>query len=144
MQVDVIVLMNYTDWERQKWRDWLLKHGEALKISRGPMETIVGLTTLILIATVSASRHSQKVPGACHGRFSSGLELLSFVHLLRKVRQSPWYRVCWTGYEVNHQVRACVRTFPGMPTPRPTDLSELACASSVAKPLPLSSTSSRN
>lgn len=30
-------LMNYTDWERQKWREWLQKHGdEVLKTSAGP------------------------------------------------------------------------------------------------------------
>lgn len=30
-------LMDYTDWERQKWHNWLLQHGEqALKISAGP------------------------------------------------------------------------------------------------------------
>jgi len=30
-------LMDYTDWERQKWHDWLRQHGdEVLKISAGP------------------------------------------------------------------------------------------------------------
>jgi len=30
-------LMDYTDWERQKWRDWLRQHGDqVLKISAGP------------------------------------------------------------------------------------------------------------
>ena len=30
-------LVQYTDWERQKWRDWLRKHGDdVLKISAGP------------------------------------------------------------------------------------------------------------
>ena len=30
-------LMDYTDWERQKWYDWLRQHGEqVLKISAGP------------------------------------------------------------------------------------------------------------
>ncbi len=30
-------LMDYTDWERQKWHDWLRKHGaEVLKTSAGP------------------------------------------------------------------------------------------------------------
>jgi uncharacterized damage-inducible protein DinB len=36
MQIDVNVLMNYTDWERQKWREWLGQHGESLKTSVGP------------------------------------------------------------------------------------------------------------
>lgn len=30
-------LMSYTDWERQKWRDWLPQQGEhVLKVSAGP------------------------------------------------------------------------------------------------------------
>jgi uncharacterized damage-inducible protein DinB len=30
-------LMDYTDWERQKWYDWLRQHGDqVLKISAGP------------------------------------------------------------------------------------------------------------
>jgi len=30
-------LMDYTDWERQKWHDWLRQHGDdVLKISAGP------------------------------------------------------------------------------------------------------------
>lgn len=29
-------LMEYTDWERQMWHDWLLQHAEALQISAGP------------------------------------------------------------------------------------------------------------
>jgi len=30
-------LMDYTDWERQKWHDWLRQHGgKVLKISAGP------------------------------------------------------------------------------------------------------------
>lgn len=36
MQIDVSVLMEYTDWERQKWHDWLQQHGEVLKTSVGP------------------------------------------------------------------------------------------------------------
>jgi len=36
MQIDVNVLMNYTDWEREKWREWLGQHGESLKTSVGP------------------------------------------------------------------------------------------------------------
>jgi uncharacterized damage-inducible protein DinB len=36
MQIDVNVLMNYTDWERQKWREWLGQQGDALKTSVGP------------------------------------------------------------------------------------------------------------
>jgi uncharacterized damage-inducible protein DinB len=36
MQIDVNVLMNYTDWERDKWREWLGQHGESLKTSVGP------------------------------------------------------------------------------------------------------------
>ena len=36
MQIDVNVLMNYTDWEREKWREWLGQHGESLKMSVGP------------------------------------------------------------------------------------------------------------
>ena len=35
MQIDAMVLTDYTDWERLKWRDWLRQHGEALKISVG-------------------------------------------------------------------------------------------------------------
>jgi len=35
MQVDFIVVMHCGDWERQKWRDWFLKYGEALKTSVG-------------------------------------------------------------------------------------------------------------
>ena len=30
-------LMDYTEWERQKWHDWLTQHGDdALKLSAGP------------------------------------------------------------------------------------------------------------
>ena len=30
-------LMDYTDWERQKWHDWFRQHGaEVLKVSAGP------------------------------------------------------------------------------------------------------------
>ena len=36
MQIDVNVLMNYTDWEREKWREWLGQHSESLKTSVGP------------------------------------------------------------------------------------------------------------
>src|SRR5215470_1577588 len=36
MQIDGNVLIGYTDWERQKWHDWLQHHSEALKISMGP------------------------------------------------------------------------------------------------------------
>jgi uncharacterized damage-inducible protein DinB len=36
MQIDANVLMNYTDWEREKWRGWLGEHGESLKTSVGP------------------------------------------------------------------------------------------------------------
>jgi uncharacterized damage-inducible protein DinB len=36
MQIDVNVLMNYTDWERQKWQEWLGQYREALKTSVGP------------------------------------------------------------------------------------------------------------
>jgi uncharacterized damage-inducible protein DinB len=31
MQIDGNVLIGYTDWERQKWHDWLAQHSEALK-----------------------------------------------------------------------------------------------------------------
>lgn len=30
MQIDGNVLIGYTDWERQKWHDWLGQHREAL------------------------------------------------------------------------------------------------------------------
>ena len=36
MQIDVDVLIGYTDWERQKWHDWLEHQSEALKTSMGP------------------------------------------------------------------------------------------------------------
>jgi uncharacterized damage-inducible protein DinB len=36
MQIDANVLMNYTDWEREKWHEWLGQHGESLKTSVGP------------------------------------------------------------------------------------------------------------
>ena len=36
MQIDGDVLIGYTDWERQKWRDWFGQHSEALKTSMGP------------------------------------------------------------------------------------------------------------
>ena len=36
MQIDVHVLMNYTDWEREKWREWFGQHSESLKTSVGP------------------------------------------------------------------------------------------------------------
>jgi hypothetical protein len=36
MQIDGDVLIGYTDWERQKWHDWLAHHTEALKTSVGP------------------------------------------------------------------------------------------------------------
>src|SRR5262249_58021923 len=36
MQIDGNVLIGYTDWERQKWHDWLEHHSEALKTSMGP------------------------------------------------------------------------------------------------------------
>jgi uncharacterized damage-inducible protein DinB len=36
MQIDGNVLIGYTDWERQKWHDWLEHHGEGLKTSMGP------------------------------------------------------------------------------------------------------------
>jgi uncharacterized damage-inducible protein DinB len=35
MQIDIGVLVDYTDWERQKWHAWLRQHPEALKISMG-------------------------------------------------------------------------------------------------------------
>jgi uncharacterized damage-inducible protein DinB len=35
MQIDGNVLIDYTDWERQKWHDWLGQHPEALKCSMG-------------------------------------------------------------------------------------------------------------
>jgi uncharacterized damage-inducible protein DinB len=36
MDIDANVLMAYTDWERQKWHEWLGRHGEGLKTSVGP------------------------------------------------------------------------------------------------------------
>jgi uncharacterized damage-inducible protein DinB len=36
VHIDVNVLINYTDWERQKWHAWLGQHDEALKTSVGP------------------------------------------------------------------------------------------------------------
>ena len=36
MQIDGDVLIGYTDWERQKWHDWLEHQSEALKTSMGP------------------------------------------------------------------------------------------------------------
>jgi uncharacterized damage-inducible protein DinB len=36
MQIDASVLMNYTDWEREKWHEWIGQHGECLKTSVGP------------------------------------------------------------------------------------------------------------
>ena len=36
MQIDVDVLIGYTDWERRKCHDWLEHHSEALKTSMGP------------------------------------------------------------------------------------------------------------
>lgn len=37
MLIDLNLLMDYTDWERQKWYDWLGQQGEqVLKISAGP------------------------------------------------------------------------------------------------------------
>ena len=36
MQIDGNVLIGYTDWERQKWHDWLEHQSEALKTSMGP------------------------------------------------------------------------------------------------------------
>lgn len=36
MHIDVNQLISYTDWEREKWREWLGQHGEALKTSVGP------------------------------------------------------------------------------------------------------------
>jgi len=36
MQIDGNTLIGYTDWERQKWHDWLEHHSEALKTSMGP------------------------------------------------------------------------------------------------------------
>lgn len=36
MRIDYNVLIGYTDWERQKWHDWLEKHPEALKTRMGP------------------------------------------------------------------------------------------------------------
>jgi uncharacterized damage-inducible protein DinB len=36
VQIDAIVLIDYTDWERQKWLEWLGQNAEALKMSVGP------------------------------------------------------------------------------------------------------------
>lgn len=37
IQVSLADLLEYTDWERQKWFDWLRKHGDAvLQTSAGP------------------------------------------------------------------------------------------------------------
>jgi uncharacterized damage-inducible protein DinB len=36
MQIDGKVLIAYTDWEREKWHDWLGQHREALNASMGP------------------------------------------------------------------------------------------------------------
>ena len=37
VNLSLIDLIQYTDWERQKWYDWLRQHGdEVLKISAGP------------------------------------------------------------------------------------------------------------
>ena len=36
MKIDANVLLDYTDWERQKWKEWLAQHSEALKTSVGP------------------------------------------------------------------------------------------------------------
>src|SRR5215471_1166554 len=36
MQIDINVLIGYTDWERQSWHAWLEHHGEALKTGMGP------------------------------------------------------------------------------------------------------------
>ena len=36
MQIDGNVLIGYTDWERQKWHDWLGHHSEALRTNMGP------------------------------------------------------------------------------------------------------------
>jgi uncharacterized damage-inducible protein DinB len=36
MQIDGNVLVDYTDWERQTWDDWLEHHSEGLKTSMGP------------------------------------------------------------------------------------------------------------
>jgi uncharacterized damage-inducible protein DinB len=37
VNLDLSELLEYTDWERQKWRDWLRRQGDqVLKISAGP------------------------------------------------------------------------------------------------------------
>lgn len=37
MQIDLNLLIDYTDWERQKWYDWLQQHGQqVLKTGAGP------------------------------------------------------------------------------------------------------------
>src|ERR1700751_5034506 len=37
MELSLSSLMEYTEWERRKWREWMRKHGaEVLKISAGP------------------------------------------------------------------------------------------------------------
>ena len=36
MQIDGNVLIGYTDWERQKWRDWFGQHRDALNTTMGP------------------------------------------------------------------------------------------------------------
>lgn len=36
MQIDGNVLTGYTEWDRQRWHDWLARHREALKTSMGP------------------------------------------------------------------------------------------------------------
>jgi hypothetical protein len=34
MLIDVDVLLEYTDWERQKWRESLRKHGDRIPLAR--------------------------------------------------------------------------------------------------------------
>jgi len=69
MQIDMNVLMNYTDWEREKWREWLGQHSESLKTSGGPhgdnrfqtvgdvVKHIFSAETLPLLSGFELSRH---------------------------------------------------------------------------------------
>jgi uncharacterized damage-inducible protein DinB len=36
MNVEMTMLMNYTDWERQRWHEFLQQHSQALRTSVGP------------------------------------------------------------------------------------------------------------
>ncbi len=63
MQIDGNLLIGYTDWERQKWHDWLGRHREALKTSMGPHAENQTVGELVRHIFSSEKRYVERLSG---------------------------------------------------------------------------------